>query len=248
MKIKLFLISGVALLAIMIIFGIYFFKFASSEWSNNINDWSGFGNFVGGALSPILSFFALIALLFSIHHQTKELKKSNSMLTKQNNLIQKQSTETTYFHLLKLLNQIVQSLSIEIKNGNGRELRFENKEVFQELIRQFNLIQDTKMNKSLADTYSDFKNNYGGKISHYFEFISTILKFIDNNPYLDDQEKISYVSILRAQLSVHEQVLIDYNFKFGDEIEYSLIEKYQVISRNSEKFKAAVELRRSNSR
>ncbi|MXS83624.1 hypothetical protein [Nitrosomonas oligotropha] len=89
----LWIISVTALIFIIAIVTIYFKIYASNEWSDNINEWSGFGNFVGGTLSPLLAFSALIALIFSIQNQIKEFKKSNQLLIEQNNLIKNQTEE-----------------------------------------------------------------------------------------------------------------------------------------------------------
>lgn len=246
MKKKLWLISIAAFACIVATMAFYLIIYASNEFSYKIDEWSGFGNFVGGTLSPLLDFLALIALLYNIDYQIAEFDKTNRHLSDQNNLLQKQSVEATYFHLLKLLNQTVKGISIKISTGNLEELSFENKEAFQELVRQLNYIKDSNPTDSNEEKYKKFKKKYEGNLSHYYELITIILRFIDDNSYLSDQEKNTYASILRAQFSIYEQVIISHNLEFGNEIDSFLIKKYQIICNSSEKFVAAAGIKRSN--
>lgn len=55
---------------------------------------------------------------------------------------------------------------------------------------------------------------FGGHMSrlgHYYRHLYQTLKFVDTNEVLEEEEKYSYIKILRAQLSDHEQALLYYN-------------------------------------
>jgi hypothetical protein len=43
--------------------------FYDSQWSPNSSDWSNFGSFIGGTLSPILAFASFLAILVTIKLQ-----------------------------------------------------------------------------------------------------------------------------------------------------------------------------------
>lgn len=61
---------------------------------------------------------------------------------------------------------------------------------------------------------------FGGHMSrlgHYYRHLYQTVKFVDSNTNLTYEEKYTYIKMLRAQLSDHEQVLLYYNVtsKFG---------------------------------
>ena len=71
----LLVIGGVAVLAIIAVLAFYaiVFGFVLSE---SHEQWGQFGDYVGGALNPLLSFLALVALLITIAIQNRELRVS----------------------------------------------------------------------------------------------------------------------------------------------------------------------------
>ncbi len=75
----LIVIFCIAVIAIIFVFGIYFYIFDGNV-SDKQNVWGVFGDYIGGTLNPILSFLALIALLFTIAIQTKQLYLSRKEL------------------------------------------------------------------------------------------------------------------------------------------------------------------------
>ncbi|PTS95659.1 hypothetical protein DBR11_21000 [Pedobacter sp. HMWF019] len=68
------------------------------------------------------------------------------------------------------------------------------------------------------DSYKLYKNNYkkyyGGhqfRLGHYYRHLYQTVKFVDRNNELSEQDKYSYVKILRGQLSTYEQALLFVN-------------------------------------
>jgi hypothetical protein len=62
------------------VFGIYFFVFAKMGPSDDQGVWGQFGDFVGGAANPLLSFLTLIALALTIVLQSRQLAVSSQEL------------------------------------------------------------------------------------------------------------------------------------------------------------------------
>jgi hypothetical protein len=102
------------LVVVLIILGIYFYNF--HEGVPEQGAFAQFGDFIGGLLNPILSFAALLALLWTIRLQTEELgytkieiaKSSNALIAqeeqmrKQTNRLADQSIENLFVHTLKM--------------------------------------------------------------------------------------------------------------------------------------------------
>jgi hypothetical protein len=59
-------------------------------------------------------------------------------------------------------------------------------------------------------SYKPFQGHQG-KLGHYFRHLYQLIKFVDSSEILTFEEKYDYVRIIRAQLSVYEQILIYYN-------------------------------------
>lgn len=204
----------------------FYLNFSFNETlSGNPEHWSAFGEYIGGILSPILAFLALIALLHSIRLQTTELnysteqlKKSAEALDNQNKLIQKQNFEATFFHLMGLYNQIIQGLSVAISDDNFKEKEFNNRKCFFPLLLQFNKIRNKEAQEmggtiTANKVYFKFKEKYEDSIEHYFKIIFNIIEFIDDSELLED-EKYFYANIFQAQLSLYELVLIHINLLY----------------------------------
>lgn len=75
----LLIILVFAVVIIFFVFGFYFLHFNEGV-SSDPNVWGTFGDFIGGTLNPVLSFLSLIALLFTIVLQQKELGYSRKEL------------------------------------------------------------------------------------------------------------------------------------------------------------------------
>jgi hypothetical protein len=59
------------------------------------------------------------------------------------------------------------------------------------------------------NTYIKFNGNQS-RLGHYYRHLLQLVKFVDNSKHLTIGEKRSYVEIVRAQLSSHEQLLLFY--------------------------------------
>lgn len=131
---NLLVIFLIGAFTVVVVFGLYFYKFHSplssivnDDWGTLLSsiddDWGTFGDFVGGTLNPLLSFLGLLALLFTVAMQRDELERTHDVLDKQlaaqlDQLANakkisdeqlktqaKQQFESTFFALLNVHNQ-----------------------------------------------------------------------------------------------------------------------------------------------
>ena len=110
-KLAVFLLvmAGVAGGILLVAIGTYVVRFYGTSFSGDPTRWAEFGDYLGGTVSPAMAFFALVALLYTIHLQNRELSRSTEQLERsakalndQNEHIQRQSSESTFFSLLSL--------------------------------------------------------------------------------------------------------------------------------------------------
>lgn len=68
-----FLSVGLTTLSLFVAIYLYRLKFGG-ELSSSINDWSGFGSYIGGVFGPLISFLTLLAVLQTVYLQRELLK------------------------------------------------------------------------------------------------------------------------------------------------------------------------------
>lgn len=131
--------------AIALLTGFLVFNYADSKISfENIPDGESissvmgtFGDFFGGTLNPILSFFTFICLLITIGIQRteleltrNELKKSAEEQAKSANAATRQACETTIFNLINLHRNILSDIECKpVKNKNEPTHYFYGEEI-----------------------------------------------------------------------------------------------------------------------
>lgn len=196
--------------------------------------WAEFGDYVGGVLGSIFTFFGLIALLLTLWIQSRELRVSSAelrrsaeALSEQNNSIKLQSFENRFFNMISLHHEIVNGIDLRVKGevtSSGRDcLRV----FYERLIRAFEpALRGDHLNykDGLLSGYAEFYGKHAHELGHYFRDIYRILKFIEES---DAPRKTEYSGILRAQLSNPELALLFYNgiTVRGDKLK-PLVEKY----------------------
>jgi uncharacterized membrane protein len=238
---------------ILITLGFYVANFYGYSISEDINDWGAFGDYFGGLLNPTFSLITLILLVLTIRLQLKELeytrkeleytrkelKKSADARKEQNKNQERQNFEGTFFQLLQLYHNQVNTLTLLTENmENGRELK--GRECF---LSFYKVLQDIYKNTVAEKTVrSDIKiiehsykklysYGYQESLGHYFRNIYNIIFFVSEHENIDDKDKHKYINILRAQLSSYELCFIFYNCLYSKYVVkevgfFNLVEKY----------------------
>ncbi|MBA1321229.1 putative phage abortive infection protein [Pseudomonas plecoglossicida] len=204
--------------------------------------WGQIGDFVGGVLNPVLSFFAFLAVLINLILQRQDLalarteareayenQKAQSLIfEKQNENVEKQNFEATFFRLLDVHSQQSITASLIPKHEGNRLVGAEC----------FAWISDNMFPTKtygakpvivVLDKVKTFAAEYSSAMARYFLNLHQILKYIDS--YGDKgglrqaaypkmkvlrsiryySEQRVYANILRAQLSSGEQCAIFIN-------------------------------------
>ncbi len=180
--------------------------------------WGAFGDFFGGTLNPIFGFFGLIALLLTLAIQNRELKVSSDALTnsarelyEQNKSLKEQNYERTLFEMVNLMANIVQDLDIDESTGRDCFKVLYDARLRGSYTTSKRQSQDKHNNEYILNAaYDGFIQKYHHEIGHYFRTLYIIFKYIED---YDDPEgkKLTYIDIVRAQLSSYELCLLFYN-------------------------------------
>lgn len=212
--------------------------FYNSTFSGNISSeherWGTLGDFFGGVLNPAFSLFGLLALLLTIILQNKELRlstkefsKSAASLSEQSKSIKIQNFENTFFKLISLHNEIVDSL---VFDGPTKRSCFFSYILALELSKTDNVSVDQKNKEIPASvTYDLHYENIAFSVEHYHKNLYQILLFVKNNGVAGKEKQ--YTNFIRSQLSRDEISLLFFHglSKYGVEKFKPLIEEYEML-------------------
>ncbi len=207
-----------------------------------------------GSLNALFSGLAFAGLIVAIVIQNKELKLQNDTLElqkdelrqtrevfeEQSETLKKQQFESTFFQMVSLHNDIINSIQIRDKNGReafnllfkdtlGVVNSFFSHGRLPEPLNSVSPLIEQEI-KNIVERYLDlYKGGQGNKIGHYFRNLYNIIKLVENS---EIKNKKLYTNIIRAQLSVPELVLLMINCStyLGSEKFKPLIEKYSLLS------------------
>ena len=194
-----------------------------------------------GVLTALFSGLAFAGIVFTILLQREELalqgdelKLTREELIRQHRTLKRQNFESTFFQMLRLHNDIVNSIDLSaVRQGqvietSGRDCFV----VFYDRLRSYHAEEKGEYpERSAKDTltagYEKFWDIHQKELGHYFRYLYTIFKFITGS---DVDDKRLYSNIVRAQLSDQELLILFYNclYKFGVEKFKPLAEEFAI--------------------
>ena len=171
----LWILGIAAVAAFLIVLGLYITYFKNLSITNDSATWGTFGDYLGGTLNPIISFLALIGLLYTIHQQAQEmqatreeLKQAAEQQHRQADIFNLQQFESTFFSLLEQHNKVVERIEVE--------------SIYEELHNIYNKkidqITTRKPSEELSNSHAIKSINQHYELKSYFNLLFQILKFI----------------------------------------------------------------------
>jgi len=122
----------IATLVVVIVPTLYFYQFSvvlDYPWSKDQGIWSEFGSFLGGTISPILSFITIFLLIQSLNHQNE----ANKQLTEQlkSNIANEnlRTFENLFFNLIELQKDMYNRFKIYILDNNEKRTLYNEEAV-----------------------------------------------------------------------------------------------------------------------
>ncbi len=183
-----------------------------SEWLQ-IGDRGTFGDMFGG-LNALFSGLAFATIIYTIYVQNIELLASQSEQKTQRENTQTQMFEHSFFSMLVVLNDIINSTDLVKKDGKrttGRDCMrvfLDRLQIEMSSLTWWDKQDATFSEDEFNNHYKNWWNQHRTELGHYFRTLYNIVKFIHE---ANVKGKQKYANILRAQLSDQEQVLLFYN-------------------------------------
>ncbi len=174
-----------------------------------------------GSLNTLFSGLAFAGVIISIVMQSaelkstrKEMKQQGGQFEKQTEAMKKQVFESSFFSMVTLHSNI--SLSTNGNDGSGFRTLFEDltrcAKAYQiEKKDDVILLNDDRwLYDSISHVYKKFMKESYSSLGHYFRYLYQVLKFVHESE-LSKSDKITYINIVRAQLSNFELALLFVN-------------------------------------
>jgi hypothetical protein len=198
-----------------------------------------------GAANALFSGLAFATLIYTawmqreeLSLQRKELEATRAELSGQKQQLAEQTKtfrlqrfEDSFFSLLRTQSDIVNAMDIIGADGKITKSR----DCFRVWYRRLRVAHSEKGvypdGQALQATqaiYKTFYDSHQAEIGHYFRHLYHVVKFADEAPI---EHKKKYVSLIRAQLSGYEHLLLFYNglSEYGIQKFKPLIEKYSLL-------------------
>ncbi len=233
-----------AVTASVIIYAVAIIYIISPVENFSIANIGAFGDSFG-VLTSLFSGLAFAGLIITIVQQKEELslQREELVLTRnelagqkvefsqQNQTLKLQRFENTFFQLVTLHNQNVESLSYRSKKSH---IDYEGRECFESFIEDIGLDRISELSKdgekrtlTIPDLYDVSYQVISSKIEHYHKTLYQILYFIKRNDDIPD--KMVYSNFIRAQMSKNELELLYYHClsSFGKNKFKSLTEEFE---------------------
>lgn len=208
---------------------LYFINFSSNTLSCDRGHWGTFGDYVGGVLGTILSFFSVILIYATYKNQVSGFTL--------------QQFESTFFTLLQIQRDLLKSLNgefITFGQGNNFTSLTTTSEISDAFISAMAKQISERMELIDLDslkTPEEHKNvinaiydeNYSGRkaeLGHYFRHLYHIFKYAHESKILD---KKKYIDIIQAQMSDDELYIAFYNglSQYGNVRFFPLLDEYE---------------------
>lgn len=221
-----------------------------AKLSNDPATWGTFGDYLGGTLNPIISFLALIGLLYTIHQQAQEmqatrneLERSAEQQSRQAEIFNLQQFESTFFSLLEQHNKIIEKIMTPIEAKRIKIIE-ESRDITNGELIKHNTITMMKNNYQHSftinpndDSCSNFyEQNYwrisnyhianeiliSHELRRYFITLFQILKFISINLSVSEN-KIKNLEIFSSDNKESRKYISEENFNSREKIYSNIV-------------------------
>lgn len=201
----------------------------------SLPDRADFGNLFGG-INTLFAALAFAALTYTLILQQRALALQRGQLSEQQRdldaqsaRLDRQSFESMLVQLLGFHHAITRDVEVRIGAAN-----FHGRTALRALADELNghvaaesEIEHRPAIDVVQKAYSDFHRRYRGVLDHYFRNLYHTVKFVDASGMGDARR---YTSLIRAQLSPPELLLLFYNCltPFGEKFR-PLVQKYALL-------------------
>jgi hypothetical protein len=219
----LFLVTVTALSVIVIVAGRYIWEFSLNVLSEQ-DKWGQFGDYFGGVLNPIFSFFAFVAILYTLRTQIEANEEGERRHIEQ-------LREQRLFQLIGLMNENAQSTKMlttayvgakpdEYVYGHQAQhhAAMNLRDSLSRRVRISDQINNSDMDifESAEDAFRKWRKDKWPSMGLFLDSVFLALAFILKEQSSEDFKRFS-LGVLRVQLSESERLMLWYVAMFTAE-------------------------------
>ncbi|MDC6111323.1 putative phage abortive infection protein [Serratia rubidaea] len=198
-----------------------------------------------GIVTSFFSAAAFIGVAYSAKLQAESLRQLKDDSKSNNLMMVRQQVEGTFFQMLNLLQSLISDMDIHGRGENRASFERRGRDVFLYFYKKFeggdvtrhcfyvgdpelNKVDEVRLRKHIGRLFDNFYKDRQQDLAHYFRVLYNTYKFIDTSN-ISESDKKTLASILRAQLSNYELLMLFYNCfgSHGDKF-IDIAVKYQI--------------------
>lgn len=208
----LFVITSIALLVITCVAGRYISVFSANVLVDQ-EKWGQFGDYFGGVLNPILSFFALLGLLFTLRAQHAESRISSDRHLEQ-------QFESRLFQMLTLSHSAVSSIKLvsqtnpPVEFEGHRAIAYALNRLQEEYFKKVPSGESNLMYSKLLPVFNDWKQKYWSAVASYMESMLFLVSYALESAKGEANIKFAIRAVF-SQLTADEKLLLFYVMIFS---------------------------------
>ncbi|MCX6155889.1 MAG: hypothetical protein NT007_17215 [Candidatus Kapabacteria bacterium] len=228
------IVSGIVMVIVIFLFLIGHVAFKSLIPVEDVNLFGNIGQLLEGTVGTLWTLAGVLLFYEAMNIQREELvgqKKELELqhqdimeqtheLKMQNKLLNVQQFESTYFQLINLQVNIVDSIKLNLEVVDGKFVTLHGRECFVEFYNHFRIIfsdlvditGEISLNPSYTEdliqaSFETFLTKHQSLLGHYFRNVENIYNFIRFNLF----ENIDfYINLFRSQFSNYELLVLFY--------------------------------------
>ncbi len=213
MKVRDFLVLGLVLLVFATYAGILIWSIWPIE-DISVAKSGVFGDSFG-VLNALFSGLAFGGLLITVLYQREDLGLTKEELKLTREEIKAQHLETTFFHMLRLHQDVVTGIDLQRQTNKGQQ-ETKGRDCFRVFRHRLDWpYQEEKKNAPngeerafVTTAYNSLWEQSQSDLGHYYRGLYNVFKYLSEHDFTDKKQ---YGNIARAQLSDYELVILFYN-------------------------------------
>lgn len=215
----------------LIVFIPYLFHFADTTWTNDINLWGSFGDYIGGTLGVSLTLLSVILIYMTYKDQKQHINKIESSLQDQANRSEFISINESLFNILDRKDKhLGKVMYVNLNNRNIKGTSYSKDDVYYGDEALTVMIAEMRLEISELDSKPTTEQiiEIRGRTYHFsaaylipfVKCISSSLLLIHNSNLNSDQKDYLY-DVLEISLSIPETTayLIGLNISYNIDAE-----------------------------
>jgi uncharacterized membrane protein len=210
-----FMVLGI----VAVVVGFYMYHFHDHHISLKPEDWGVFGDFIGGALNPLLAFFSFMLLLLNLKLQREQLDNAQEQLK-----LNQEELKLTREELKKAADAQINSAQVmneQLKTQSLQQfdglysLMINQLDIFFTRVNARSLSAYVKEPKGLKILQNNLKDDQN--FFRYKNYLMIVLDKIDSSN-LSDKDKKTYVDLLVSSIPENYLMLLYLAFLNIDEV------------------------------